>query len=213
MKERPIIFSGESVQAILDGRKTQTRRVIESKLLVKQGTLEVYKETDHYEAKWISKDATAHYCNDLLAHCPYGQVSDRLWVRETWALRNDGRQVMHKQGYEEIIKLLDLPDFNIKWRPSIFMPRWASRITLEIAGVRVERVQDITLSDVYSEGCPLEKATVFVDPARGYEIRAEATEWFAELWDSLNAKKGYGWEVNLWVWVIEFIPLMGNERG
>ncbi|MBA7687968.1 hypothetical protein ES703_96442 [subsurface metagenome] len=123
-------------------------------------------------------------------------IGQRLWVREKFAIRNDGRQVMHYAGYQEIIKALDLPDFNIRWKPSIHMPRWASRILLEITDIRVERLQEITGKDCILEGIPYS----YLDfPAGEDEIQS-----FAQLWDSLNAKRGYGWETNLWVWVISF---------
>ena len=172
MKERPIIFSGEMVRAILDGRKTQTRRVI------KPQPLRDYAE--------------------LRSRCPHGVPGDRLWVRET-----------HGFLAEQVLYRADVPsDFEEykktafwrveKWRPSIHMPRWASRITLEITGVRVELVQRIGLGDITAEGIQAD-----LGPAAHSTINDSYVR-FIELWDSINAKRGYGWDTNPWVWVLEF---------
>jgi hypothetical protein len=183
MKERPIIFSGEMVRAILDGRKTQARRVIKP-------------QPGHVSENVAYRHKT--YINWIIK-CPYGQVGDGLWVRETWSnvpikspkikmgviYRADGEEAEEniKEGWQ----------FMGKWKPSIHMPRWASRITLEITGVRVERVAEISFQDCMREGIQL----VGKDTE---EVRCA----FKILWDSINAKRGYGWLVNPWCWVIEF---------
>jgi len=196
MKETGIIMSGDHPKLILEGKKTITRRVIESKLLMLPHTLEVYKEADHYEARWISKAGVNHYCNDLLAHCPYGGVGDRLWVKETFwhppiyvgdvfagLIKKDTSIVSYKANLEPHQAERQI------WKPSIFMPRWASRITLEITEVRVERLQEISHDDVGAEGL----SNAINNPL-----------FFPTVWDSLNAKRGFGWETNPFVWCISF---------
>lgn len=172
MKERPIIFSGEMVRAILDGRKTQTRRAVK----MRDGAQE-------YSVYDFRRDC-----------CPYGQPGDHLWVRETWLEWTEG-------GCKEtcMYKADDDPraqNFG-PWKSSLFMPRWASRITLEITKVRVERLQDISEEDAKAEGVVCQ------------EVK-NSVEAFKELWDSLRAKKGNGWETNPWIWVIEFERVTDN---
>ena len=174
MKERPIIMSAPMVRAILEGRKTQTRRLI--------------KPTQQTEwllnGKWTD-DYIKDPGNELILYCPYGQVNDRLWVKETWWCPQKGLPIAYKANLEP-----QQADKQI-WKSSLFMPRWASRILLEITEIRVERLQEITLDDCYKEG----SLRVYKD---------EAIEWFRKLWDFLNAKRGYGWETNCWIWVISF---------
>ena len=180
MKERGIIFTGEMVRAILDGRKTQTRRVV--KHIPDLGSPDM----------WCKKiEIVNQICGDFKRYCPYGQPGDRLWVRETWApwpelwTRSDIRDQSPLYRAERPFVGND-----VKWRPSNHMPRWASRINLEITDVRVERVQDITDEDALEEG---------VDPD-GYIPRTQ----FEALWNSIYEKRGHGWDKNPWVWVIEF---------
>lgn len=191
MSEKPILFSGPMVQAILDGRKTMTRRVIkpqpEAKLYQYMSRNEFY-EADGDDPKY----ETQH-------NSPYGVKGDRLWVRETWAQLCEADELTGKCdiAYRADDWPTDEPgpDY-IKgtWRPSIFMPRWASRITLEIVSVRVERVQDISDTDCEREGVDLANASI-----PGY-----LRERFKRLWNSINAKRGFGWDANPWVWVIAF---------
>jgi hypothetical protein len=161
MSEKPILFSGEMVRTILDGNKTQTRRVVKSK--------------------------PRH--NQEMA-CPYGRNGDRLWVRETFGMLDchHGQTVYRADGKDRFTDIL--------WRPSIFMPRWASRITLEITCVRVQPLQDISEFDCIAEG---------VSPC-GHDgfCTDQHTCSYKKLWNSINAKRGFAWEKNPWVWVIEF---------
>lgn len=174
-KSRPILFKGEMVRAILDGRKTQTRRVIKS----------TQKTSWLLDGDWSDgfiKDPD----NYLHRDCPYGKKGDFLWVRETF-WESDGCYFYRADGHD---------DFE-RWKPSIHMPRMASRISLRIVDIRVERVQDIGMEDIKAEGVefsyqPLQN--VF----ESYRIE------FESLWDSINAKRGYGWDENSWVWVVEF---------
>ena len=204
MKERPILFSGEMVRAILDGRKTQTRRVIKPQPM-KLDT-----------AQWFpgppgDKRNAKHYANEShlrkglpIDFCPYGIPGDRLWVRETWRTDKlgEGEYPVRKGQWIECRATPDIPPptYPGRWRASIHMPRWASRIDLEITDIRVERVQEISPQDVCREGI---RPTI----PGGFEI--DECDWigaqqFKPLWDSINAKRGYGWDMNPWVWVISF---------
>lgn len=184
--QRPILFSGEMVRAILSGRKTQTRRAIRGQ----------------------DPDVDA----DL--RCPYGAPGGRLWVRETFAADPDHPDALTMPEYEggqnpgHLLYRADARKFGsptlmingndvdrIRWRPSIFMPRWASRITLEVQGVRVERVQAITEDDARAEGAGLRSPT-------GHAV-GSARENFAMLWDRINAERA-PWSSNPWVWVVVF---------
>jgi len=194
MKERPIIFTGESVRAILEGRKTQTRRVIKWDIRL----LATYR--DRVEAHYI-KNGVAHFCNDFLSHCPYGQVGDRLWVRETYWQDQSGGVWCYKagglgRGLEGSLEP-EFPPRNCggKLVSTLFMPRWASRIDLEITGLRAERLQEIIAGDCTKEGI------VYED---GDYVTMKVFDKFRLLWDSLNAKRGYGWDTNSWVWVISY---------
>lgn len=195
VKEHSIIFSTDMIHAILDGSKTMTRRVIKG----------VNNSNDQYElepeyAKLVSQfgSDTARFMGKngtCFAKCPYGQVGDRLWVRETWAVHSAYDFIkpaeLHKIAPKTDAWYKTSPPNPLlgKWRPSIFMPRWASRILLEITNIRVERLQDITSDDAILEG------TKYISsPINGFHYA----------WDKLNAKRGYSWESNCWVWVIEF---------
>jgi len=197
MKERPILFNSEMVKAVLDGRKTQTRRIIVPQPIKEgwDGLVKTYK--------WGEKHGL-YRIDELIEECPYGQTGDRLWVRETFQTLGNKQNTVYRadgkakltwdvggQKGEELVN---------KWRPSIFMHRWASRITLEITGVRVERVQDIKVADIEAEG---HQPFVYPDGRRELSS-AESYSWFINLWNSINEKRGYGWEVNPWCWCISF---------
>ena len=185
MKERPILFSGEMVRAILDGRKTQTRRIVKPALVVLERE---FLEGFYWDWKFesVTFDTKEELLNSFTKYCPYGKKKDRLWVRETW------RQPEDHEDYErgDILYAASERDASSKWKPSIHMPRWASRIFLEIVSVRVERLQDITETDAISEGC-----------ANAYHPDFH-TGQFRELWESINGPGS--WEKNPWVWVINF---------
>lgn len=193
MKEHPILFSASMVRAILEGRKTQTRRVVKpqpiaAKKYVGGGFVEHRpNRTDG------GKDRTAVGAPScfLARVSPYGGPGDRLWVRETWGIAGD---MPHDPGYVEYRadcsgNFNEVGDLVPRWRPSIHMRREDSRITLEITDVRVQRVQDISEADALAEGCRS-------------AIRHSAV--FADLWDSINARRGFGWNANPWVWVLTF---------
>lgn len=190
MKERPILFSAEMVRAILEGRKTQTRRVVKPKWIP------LVEEVVKINGRWVF--TTLAY--DLTT--PYGEPGDRLWVRESFNhffagehhssclfLASAGRPEL-RQGISELYAKRTWPG----WKSPIHMPRWASRITLEITDVRVERLNDISEEAAIAEGCFDEKEHDGSLPSQIY----------MQLWDSLNEARGYGWDTNPWVWVIEF---------
>ena len=209
-KERPIIFSAPMIRAILAGRKTQTRRVIR---------LPVDLDEDHQGAMWeLAKSPQYAKPGDFtfidqchptdsyptFFRCPYGQVGDVLWVRETWRAYGRDRAGEWEGGVEYRADLAhrvfrDHVEWNLGrdwcanrktggWGSPIHMPRWASRITLELTDVRVERLQEITGKDIAAEGFP------FSSDIDQYKL----------LWNNLNASRGYSWESNPYVWVLTF---------
>ena len=177
MKERPILFSAPMVRALLAGTKTQTRRVL------KQAQI---RSAAMPEPEWRS----------VLTLCPYGQPGDQLWVRERWAPR-DGLTVINQQRTEVFYWADDEGKHwsDGPWKPSIHMPRWASRITLEVTGVRVERLQDISERDAQAEG-------VVEWAINGGSTAALCVDQYRDLWDSINGAGA--WECNPFVWVVEF---------
>ncbi|HYW57717.1 MAG TPA: hypothetical protein VE934_12195 [Polaromonas sp.] len=227
MKERPILFSAPMVRALLDGCKTQTRRAIKLPHINPLGKWEAMPwggpdGGKTREGKTVPVTmAIGHTRTGDILGCPHGQPGDRLWVRETWycddyrvqsgpyllppdqtasAMRDNGTLVYRADDpapYEQEQPV---------WRPSIHMPRWASRMTLEITDVRVERLQDISEVDAVAEGC------VHYEPANhlshgGWShdkryVHKTATESYVTLWEQINGPGS--WNVNPWVWVIEF---------
>ena len=199
MKTRPILFNAEAVQAILAGRKTQTRRPV--------------KPQPQLGKPWRHGWTIDPQEMDVpIAFCPYGIPGDRLWVRETWAAleSQNSRKPRQTEGpfwykadrglahmRQGLCRSLSSSDAG-KWRPSIHMPRWASRLTLEVTAVRVERVQNITSDDAQAEGC---KSTYTGQSGSWWY---DYTVDFIRLWDSIYARRGYGWSANPWVWVVEF---------
>lgn len=199
MKERPILFSAPMVQAILDGSKTQTRRVVKPQP----------SSGDHFGFDDKQRLQVPAWYGLWLLACPYGQPGDRLWVRETWAAPDHGAQL----GFDVLAFRATHSDSEIpggRWRPSIHMPRWASRITLEVTGVRVERLQDISEADAMAEGV---WRTVSGHYSYGDEYNpsyATACDAFRGLWESINGPGS--WEANPWVWVVEFKRLEGGAK-
>lgn len=223
MKERPILFSGEMVRAVLENRKTQTRRVIKFCKKHKEnlcrsmgGGYHTALQFGKYGPEWSPYgsapmqpfpyvDGKLSDSNHIGYFCPYGKTGDRLWVRETWrAKTNDdchpaGFIVGIEAAYKADLKQDTHFDHSKPWKPSIHMPRWASRITLEITNVRVERLQDISHEDAKAEGverCLINDLSALKRHGSG------AIALFKELWETLNGPGS--WEKNPWVWVIEF---------
>ncbi len=195
MKEHPILFKGDMIRAILEGRKTETRRVVKPQ---PQDMKEFFEIVTHDGLTYGFYTGTAMLGHRLHHHvkCPYGQIGDQLWVRETWAIDHAPLEhdwlVYRADGHElETTK---------KWKPSIHMFRKYSRITLEITEIKVERVQDMDRAAAFLEGCPQS-----VGGPDGDMLAAHI--WFVNLWDSINKRRGFGWESNPWVWVVKFKEL------
>lgn len=191
MKERPIPLRGHEVRAILAGHQTMMRRVVKPQPTFDFPTLTMQGFGDD-EGLWKLSPL------DKPVRCPYGVPGDLLWVRETWqqVFRECGGPVEYRADYGEGSYIRG------GWRPSIFMPRWASRLTLRITSIRVERVQDITEEDARAEGCCCSDCwpTMPNPPPDHCGCRSK----FANIWDSINAERGFGWDVNPWVWVVGF---------
>jgi hypothetical protein len=211
MKEHPIIFSGEMVRAILEGRKTQTRRVMKPQpgpttsgyMELLPGRFKPIRSLPEFDGKIGSKShkkAAKIFYDDEdneTRQCPCGQPEDHLWVRETWTQIDYDQTIIYRADCDQEAEGVIRED-GYKWKSSIFMPHWASRITLEITDVRVERLQDINSEshdDVLKEGWPFEEEG---------KTDENPVFLFRRYWDSLNAKRGFGWETNLFVWVISF---------
>lgn len=178
MRERPILFSAPMVRAILEGRKTQTRRIAKKVLTV---------------AGPNGKDLG-------IGICPYGWPCDLLWVRETWSPRDyttltnrDRSEIFYRADDERVY------ESDGRWRPSIFMPRWASRITLEITEIRVQQLQDISEEDAKAEG--VELSNVMSSYRRDFQF----------LWASINGADS--WAANPWTWAISFKRIDAQERA
>lgn len=219
VRERPVLFSGPMVRAILEGRKTQTRRVVK---------LPRWSTGDWDDFEYDGLEALA-ICEETgcqaTVPCPYGQSGDRLWVREAFfdhgdldgaITRRDERIEYRAEPWD---RMCDDKDAG-PWRPSIHMPRWASRLTLEITDVRVERVQAITREDAIAEGVFEADAAKELAARRAITERRDSVgprDYFRALWDTINAARGYSFESNPWVWALTFrvLPTDGapNERG
>lgn len=200
MKEHPIIFSTDMVKAILDGSKTMTRRVVGTQPKVNEtiGNISCNRIVEY----WFLCDSDGDEIPDSEIKCPYGQVGDRLWVKETW-----GQAINISQGDTGTLyyKASNETNWQGKWKPSIFMPRWVSRIRLEITGIRVERLQKISHEDAIREGCYIKHTLAGNKVQLHPKVCDTATVHnFARLWDSINAKRGYSWKENPFVWVLEF---------
>ena len=209
MKERPILFSSEMVRAILAARKTQTRRVVKPQ--PEQSTSTLDGVSDRFQWKRVIDTYRPLWPSVISRFCPYGQPGDRLWVREMCrpcaVPQCSDTAICVEYRASDYCKLGHLATLSRKgWRPSIFMPRWASRITLEIVGVRCERVNEISEADAHAEGADQEFRTVVYSPAgvKDYHMPVSFRGGFANLWDEINAKRGYSWDSNPWVWVVEF---------
>jgi len=213
-KERPILFSGPMVRAILDGRKTMTRRIVKPQPDSNINPVCI-EDIEGHPWQWASLESRAW--------CPYGSIGDRLWVRETWLpldsdhyhergprdrlvdnrkypLRNGAAYAAETSGDSDSERCRI--ELGYKWRPSIHMPRWASRMTLEITDVRVERLCSITEDDAIREGAPATENPDFDldDPADDLEYSHLAG--FIQLWETINGPGS--WLANHWVWVLVF---------
>lgn len=236
MKERGMIFNGEMTRAILDGRKTQTRREVKLNLdiacLATTYDWATSLAANHYQG--LTEEQIQQKAESLrgVIHpvilgngqmvsiiCPHGKPGDRIWVRETFCPVDDTQY-----GGEKWVDYRATPKFEeshpagwdsapndaeaLKWRPSIHMPRWASRILLEITDVRVERLNAISQEDAQAEGMELTGwRPTYSDPDSGGEVMTPYDN-FAELWSSIYGDES--WKANPWVWVISFKRVEGG---
>lgn len=239
MKERPILFSGAMVHAILDGRKTQTRRVVK---LPHNNPLGAWEPTTvgggsvKYVGDIPAPEMTAiwHTRTGECYVCPHGDIGDRLWVRETHKVRRVGTETFEGArptrryaglayqadgGRAEVdIDLNTYQALDAKesrgWTPSIHMPRWASRITLEITGIRVERLQDISEADCIAEGIECYRGSPrwvrYLDTVTGEASHNTARDAYFALWERLNGRGSV--DANPWLWVIEFLRVEPTAR-
>lgn len=205
MTSRPILFNGAMVRALLDGSKTQTRRVVKL-------THAAHVKEPRGHRRWHPADP------DATKACPYGQPGDQLWVRETWAMDDEDNALLYgadigtDSGADdwERNRLDGVPKY--RWRPSIHMPRAASRITLEITGVRVERLQDIREADAIAEGIEPTMPNPGHWNWKDYladGMQTHAVLSYKTLWESINGPGS--WDLNPWVWVVEFKRIGGDQ--
>ena len=239
VKSRPILFSGAMVRALLDGSKTQTRRVVKNFPEYEKGTIapqEKRGEPKKHEAPYFDnyrngkktetnpRGESENWCwwdeYDRMGNgwlkCPYGKPGDRLWVREAWWHRKT--EFIEQAGFEGgmIVRMEngqpsgfhENREFNPSNHPNLwakksprFMPRWASRIELEIVSVRVERLNDISQADCIAEGGPPSHPSID-SVSRSYGYPDFPRSWYAQLWESINGKGS--WMDDPFVWVIEF---------
>lgn len=207
-KERPILFSGPMVRAILEGRKTQTRRVVKPQPRLQPMPC-------HYvPSGWAESDDIGCTCREVKCQFRKGML---LWVRESFwahpannAFYKGGSGRIHYDAALDDAKRKSLRAEGWKRKPPIHMPRWASRIALEITGVKVERLQDISEEDIYAEGIERHADAVSLlnefNAAHALEAGIDLTPyplaWFCESWSDINGKES--WDANPWVWVISF---------
>lgn len=228
MKERPILFNGDMVRAILDGRKTQTRRVVTDAHFRKLGL--------ERDGKFVYTTEGPQWNGDFEGSfwCPFGEVGSKLWVRETCRAEElsdgtDGVRYLADNSFKVIENTLEASEDWIAMNhyrtgcgeikgqvvPSIHMPRWASRITLEITGVRVERLHSISNEEIVREGFNAVSEPVLM-PDDSFAVvgefegkRSTLRSLFSSKWTEINGPGS--WDANPWVWVVEFTQLKGSE--
>ncbi|HCM6827897.1 TPA: hypothetical protein N3073_004864 [Klebsiella quasipneumoniae subsp. quasipneumoniae] len=228
MKERGMIFNAEMVRAILEGRKTQTRRIMKVQpesnrlglLLITDST----KHSDIGKYHWAESNATGNHVRSKFFLCPFGAVGDRIWVREAFSpaplemQSAPPRKTMWNIAYRDGVQMDKLApaEYNPtiynyeRWTPSIHMPRWASRILLEITDVRVERLNAISEEDARAEGI-IDGGCLNCgepEPCGCANPEPDATDAFAYLWQSIYGQES--WNANPWVWVISFKRVEGG---
>lgn len=242
-KDRPILFQGAMVRAILNGTKTQTRRAVKM-----PPSWDCIAYADWGDGWWPYRsddgESPSYDNNEIPLRCPYGRAGDRLWVRETWQEdpEDDGTWAytpyMGCKGspLSDIPRKFQKPEHCIYregwdgsplvWRPSIHMPRWASRILLEVVSVRVERLQDISEADALAEGISTVRTKewdlehfpawrkAFDEACAAHErppVGPLPSEAYHALWESIN---GAGkWDANPWVWVVEFKRVQADSEA
>lgn len=218
MKERPIAMHVRSVQGILSGRKTQTRRSIRPQL--PDADCDALCKGDH----WVMLGGDSF----VSVRCPFGQPGDRLWVREKHRFEKlsnfngpdggpgSGVRVEAAAGGRWSSINYDEPDWcdvakHERWRSSTQMPKWACRLWLTVKDVRVEQVQEISTKDAMAEGCVGVRCRCIAKQPGWGCTDCMGTSWeeppqveYHHAWDEIHAKRGFGWDANPWVWVVEF---------
>jgi hypothetical protein len=232
MKERPIVMQGHSIQSILAGIKTQTRRVIKPQRPAVVGYKPAISGEHWIETLPVSGDFGRGHIETTISgdsiKVPYGKIGDRLWVRETWCLNHpeidpqppkDGRPEHDKRTcwYFATEPSVEGEDNKSPWRSPLLMPRWASRLTLEITKIRVERLHDISAEDMLAEGVSAQRGPT--PPSDGLRVgcslgmvgvTALKANW-REGWDKINGKRA-PWSSNPWLWVIDFKKVEGSAN-
>jgi len=187
MKERSIIFCSEMVRRTLKGQKFQTRRIVRPQPPKRWEGAKPHRFSLTTDDEGIELYVTSLSAGngDWHAKCPYGNVEGKIWVREAFTYTQDKKTIIYRA---------DVKEDSYKWTSPLFMRRENSRLILFISHLRVEPIQDINQTDVFKEGI------------RNYDMKPEesAQQAFARLWDTLNAKRGFSWESNPYVWVIDF---------
>lgn len=229
VKEKPILFSGPMVRAILDGRKTMTRRVVKPQ---PESMYEQYKNQGTRTELWFGDNRPLYQESFAQQYSPY-QVGMQLWVRETFRETTSDRGtgiIVYRADDSCLTVLCDNSGegdpvgtwktnghyfCETPWRPSIFMPRWASRITLEITKVRVERLQEIGAKDILSEGAvdrPHNCEYLGKCPVSAFDgcVYPDLISLWAAGWDGINKKRGFSFESNPFVWCISFRKIEGT---
>jgi hypothetical protein len=194
MSERPILFSAPMVRAYLDGLKTQTRRIVKDTDVRDVGAFGV---AAYVTSRDVMERGRVIGHRDVTKTCPYGGPGDRLWAKETFVFRSK-----HERYYYRADHSVHDPYAHDGWRPSIFMPRKASRITLEITAVRLERLQEISEEDAIAEGVErnVDDGVTYWGPiGEGHVDPRVAYRW---LWEDINGRGS--WDANPWVWAISF---------
>jgi len=208
---KPIIFCTEMVQAILAGRKTMTRRIVKPQPA--HEVVKIWTDTQdpiqyHFQSPWAGTPCDGIHVSGTVAKPRY-ERGDILWVRETWGISNFDVEdysvnIVYKADEKEVGYEIVFPDekftklynsmtaMSPDWRPSIHMPKEAARIFLKVTNVRAEQLQEISYEDCLAEGM------------HDFGTEVDTLGAFQELWHSINAKRGFGWETNPWVWVISF---------
>lgn len=196
MKTKPILFSTEMVEAILEGKKIQTRRIVKhdlGKLMDRENVKsEITDEGLMVHFKTHDEHPRESFCG---IKNPHGKIDDILWVREAFTHGSDSYPFVFKANYDTQFPsdIENIPNKSeLKWKPSIYMPKEACRIFLKITNIRVERLHSISRGDAMSEGCPFANIAKKTNPVA----------WFAELWQKINGEES--WNNNPWVWVIDF---------
>ncbi|HDY8937863.1 TPA: hypothetical protein RRI63_004327 [Klebsiella pneumoniae] len=226
MTERGMIFNGEMVRAILDGRKTQTRRIMkiqpEHSGFGLRRVIDSKNGSDDGKYFWSLSDACGLKIRSKSFTCPFGSVGDRIWVREAFRVHSratDVATLVYKasernswteQTSRVPVSVCNKPATPEKWTPSLHMPRWASRLLLEITDVRVERLNAISEEDARAEGI-IDGGCLNCgepEPCGCANPEPDATDDFAYLWQSIYGQES--WNANPWVWVIEFKHVEGG---